>query len=155
MLESRFSFQVFADYHQFYVLDGGENPPFPEAWTDHDVAARAKAVDHLVAICPVRNTEVPAVLELHDRQPHIDLSSYDHVVVCSLDLPTGDLQVLDGTGGEVLRRLVPPGSYRVLALYQGLGTLMPIGLEGHDSYRIVLFPWPSPEPLVVLKAWHS
>ena len=45
MSKQQFTFEVFADYHQFYVQDGGINPEAPTDWTDEDVERRAKVAD--------------------------------------------------------------------------------------------------------------
>lgn len=153
MSTQQFSFEVFADYYQFYVQDAGINPEAPTDWTNEDVERRAKVADNVVVICPLRNMNVPVTLELHDTEAAVDLSGYDHAVRCSLDLPTGELQVHECTGSEVLRRTVKPGTYTVLALYSGLDTLDEHGLEGGDAYRLVLWPTSSAQPLTVLKAW--
>lgn len=153
MLSRQFAFDVFADYHQFYVQDGGIYPDAPTDWTDEDVQRRVKTIDHVVVICPVRNMTVPVVLELYDSEPAFNLADHDHVVLCTLDLPTGELQVHECTGGEVLRQTVAPGRYAVLALFSGLATIDETGLEGNDAYRILLWPTASTLPLAVLKVW--
>jgi hypothetical protein len=153
MMSRQFAFEVDADFHQFYVQDGGIFPDAPTDWTDDDVQRRVKAIDHVVVICPLRNMTVPVVLELHDCEPAFNPSDYDHVVLCSLDLPTGELQVHECTGGEVLRQSVAPGRYAVLALFSGLGTIVEMGFEGDDTYRLLIWPTASALPLSVLKAW--
>lgn len=146
--------EIFADYHQFYVWDGGVNPQAPEDWTDEDVTKRAKMAEHVFVVCPVRNMTVPVRVTLLEREPKIELGRYDHVVQGSVALPTGQLQVHECTGGEVLVWKVKPGGYRVLALFSGLGTLSSNGLEGQDSYHVVLWPG-SAAPLKVLKQWSE
>lgn len=153
MMSRQFAFDVFADFHQFYVQDGGIFPDAPTDWTDDDIQRRVKAIEHVVVICPLRNMAVPVVLELHDSEPVVNQSDYDHVVRCSLELPTGELQVYECTGGEVLRQSVAPGRYAVLALFSGLSTIDEMGLEGDDTYRLLLWPTASALPLSVLKAW--
>ncbi|WP_157598037.1 MULTISPECIES: hypothetical protein [unclassified Rhizobacter] len=146
-------FEVFADYNQFYVQDGGIFPDAPTDWTDVDVERRAKAAANVLVICPLRNATVPVTLEVFDSAPTIDLAGYDHVIRCSLDLPTGNLQVHECTGGEVYSRAVPPGTYTVLALFSGLNSLSENGLDGEDSYRLVIWASRTPVSLEVLKAW--
>lgn len=153
MLQKQFKFELFADFHQFYVMDAGINPQAPDIWTNADVSHRALAADHIVVICPIRNMTVPVTLELYEAEPNIDLAPYDHAVRCSLDLPTGQLQVHECTGGETLRQAVTPGLYAVLALYSGLNTIDEMGLEGDDAYRLVLWPTSAEAPLTVLKMW--
>jgi len=148
----RAALQVFADYHQFYVQDGGVSPDAPTEWSDEDVARRVKVAANVVVVCPVRNMSVPVEVEVASAEPSVDLGAYDHVAHCSLSLPTGILQVHECTGGELLRLSVAPGTYSVLVLFSSLGSLDASGLEGQDSYRVVL--WPGNErALAVVKAW--
>jgi hypothetical protein len=146
--------EVFADYHQFYLWDGGVDPQAPEDWSDEDVANRAKVAEHVFVVCPLRNTTVPVRVTLLNAEPALNLERYDHAVQASLALPTGQLQVHECTGGEVLAWKVKPGTYRVLALFSGLGSLSSDGLEVQDTYQVVLWPG-SAVPLKVLKQWSE
>jgi hypothetical protein len=48
---------------------------------------------------------------------------------------------------------VPPGDYKVRALYRGLDTLSEDGLEGNDFYEIQI--WKSPcTSLRVIRRWE-
>lgn len=148
----RAALQVFADYHQFYVQDGGVSPDAPTVWSEEDVARRVKVAANVVVVCPVRNMSVPVEVEVATAEPSVDLGAFDHVAQCSLSLPTGYLQLHECTGGELLRLSVAPGTYSVLVLFSALGSLDESGLEGRDSYRVVL--WPGDDrPLSVVKAW--
>lgn len=149
-----FQVEVFADYHQFYVQDGGVNPDAPTDWTDEDVESRAKVSQNVVVICPVRNMTVPVSVEVYDSQPSYELSHVDHAIRCSLALPTGGLQIHECTGGERLRVSITPGTYGVIALFTGLSLLSEDGLEGEDAYRVLLWP-ASAMPLEVLKRWDE
>lgn len=146
--------EVFADYHQFYVWDGGVEPLAPEDWSDEDVTNRAKVAENVFVVCPVRDMTVPVRISLLNSEPALDMKRYDHVVQGSVALPTGQLQVHECTGGEVLAWKVKPGTYRVLALFSGLGTLSANGLEGQDTYHVALWPG-APVPLEVLKQWSG
>jgi hypothetical protein len=146
--------EVFADYHQFYVWDGGMAHVAPEDWSDEDVANRAKVAEHVLVVCPVRNMTVPVRISQHLHEPVFDLSNYDHVVRASVALPTGQLQLHECTGGEVLTWKVTPGTYCALVLFAGLGTLSSDGLEGKDVYQVAL--WPGERvPLQVVKKWSA
>ena len=149
----RAALQVFADYNQFYVQDGEVNPPAPEDWTDIDISNRAKVAQNVVVVCPLRNMLVPVELEVHGEKPSIQLSRWDHVVLCDLELPSGRLQVHECTGGELLNWAVAPGHYQVALLYSGLGTLSQDGLQGEDKYHVLLWPG-SAQPLQVLRSWQ-
>jgi hypothetical protein len=146
--------EVFADYHQFYLWDGGVGPQAPEDWSDNDVANRAKVAEHVFVVCPLRNMVVPVRVILQNAEPAVDLNRYDHVVHASVALPTGQLQIHECTGGEALAWKVEPGTYQVLALFSGLGTLTTDGLDGQDTYQLVLWPG-SAVALKVLKQWSE
>jgi len=146
--------EVFADYHQFYIQDGQVNPPAPEDWTDADVVNRVKVASNVVVICPVRNMSVPVEVELHSSEPKFDAGEVDHIVECSLELPSGNLQVHECTGGPVLDWRINPGQYHVVALFSRLGSLSDDGLEGEDRYRVLL--WPGAErSLCVVQEWSG
>lgn len=145
-------FEVFADYNQFYVWDGGLDRRAPENYTDEDVRRMVKVAPNVVVIQPVRNMTVPVRLEVHEADPGFVASEWDHVVECSLDLPTGHLQVEECTGGTKLNLRVPAGSYRVRALFGNLDSLSDDGLNGDDRYCVVL--WRGlPVALEVVKQW--
>ena len=146
------SVQVFADYHQFYLQDGGVNPPAPEDWTDDDVANRVKVAQNVVVVCPIRDMEVPVEIELHNCHPGELGSEWDHIVHCFLALPTGHLQLHECTGGPVLDWHIEPGDYEVLVLLGGLATLSDDGLSGQDHYKVQVWPGRS-APLSVVRSW--
>ena len=146
------AFDVFADYHQFYLWDRGMTAEAPEDYTDADVYRRIKIGPHVVVIQPERNMTVPVEVEVHDADPGFDPASWDHITEASLHLPTGRLQVHECTGGPVAEFEVEPGWYRVRSLHGGLASIDASGLEGSDHYRAVLWPAP-PDDLRVLKQW--
>jgi len=150
----RHKLQVFADYHQFYLWDKGTNPLAPTDYTDEDVRNMVKVSPGVVVIQPVRDMTVPLNLEIHETAPECNTTDWDHVVECSLELPTGKLQVHECTGGPVLDLDLDPGSYRVLALFAGLSTLSQDGLEGGDEYTVKLWKG-SPISLRVVKQWSG
>jgi hypothetical protein len=146
--------QVFADYHQFYIWDGGTDPLAPVDYTDDDLRNRVKVALHVIVIQPMRNMTVPVRIEVRDTDPGWDPSSWDHVVECSLKLPTGHLEVHECTGAAQLDLRLAPGTYRVRVLFAGLDSLSSSGLEGNDRY--VALVWPGDEqPLRVLKQYAS
>ena len=126
----RHNIQVFADYFQFYIWDRDVSTIAPENYTDDDVLRRLKVAPNVVVIQPIRNTIVPVQVDLHDVDPGFEPTEWDHIVECSLDLPTGGLQIGECTGEPVLDLDIRPGSYRVRALFAGLETLSENGLEG-------------------------
>ena len=148
------SLELFADYHQFYIWDAGLNPQAPVDYSDDDVVRRVKVAPNVVVIQPVRNMTVPVEIEVCASDPGFDEAPWDHIGECSLDLPTGRLQVHECTGGPVLDLTVASGSYRLRALFAGLSTRSDNGLEGQDHYRVVL--WPGTHiGLRIVKQWRG
>jgi hypothetical protein len=148
----RIAIEVFADYHQFYLWDRGVNPEAPVDYDDTDVERRIKTAPNVVVIQPGRNTTVPVEIEIHDNEPAYVADDWDHIAEASLELPTGQLEVHECTGGPVAQFAVSPGWYRVRSFHAGLGTIDDRGLEGRDRYRVML--WPESRIAVkVIKQW--
>jgi hypothetical protein len=150
----RGTFDVFADYHQFYLWDRGMTVEAPTDYTDEDVRRRIKTGPHVVVIQPERSMTVTVEVEIHDSDPGFDLAAWDHVAEASLHLPTAQLQVHECTGGPVADFAVAPGWYRVRSLGGNFDTIDESGLEGGDLYRVVLWPAPS-EDVRIIKQWES
>jgi hypothetical protein len=146
------AFELFADYPQFYLWDKGTDPQAPVDYTDEDIERRLKTGPNVVVVQPERNMTVSVEVEIHDTEPPYNPDQWDHIAECSLELPKGQLQVHESTGGPVADFPVEPGWYRVRACYGGLDTIDESGLEGNDHYRVVLWP-AAPAGLRVLKQW--
>lgn len=143
-------YEIFADYHQFYLWDHGEMPDAALDYTEEDLQLRVKTAPFLVVIQPERNMSVPVELDILDGPPDEALGLWDHVVEASLDLPSGRLEIHECTGGSIDILSVAPGTYRVRACFGGLTTLTDDRLDGEDHYRLVLWPAPA-APLAVIK----
>jgi hypothetical protein len=147
------SFELFADYHQFYLWDRGMNPVAPEDYTETDVQHRIKTGPHVIVVQPERNMTVSVEVEIHDTEPFYEPGRWDHIAEASLHLSTGHLEVEECTGGTVAKFHVEPGWYRVRSFHGGLGTIDETGLEGNDHYCVVLWPALADE-IRVLKQWN-
>src|SRR5262245_44330484 len=113
---------------------------------------RIKTGRHVVVILPARNMSVPVEIEIHDSEPPLHPDGWDHIAEASLNLPGGELQVHRCTLGPVADWTLEPGWYRVRSCQGGLATVD--GLEGNDTYRIVIWPAP-PADICVLKQWPA
>ncbi len=87
------AFQIFADYHQFYLWDRAKTPEAPTDYTEADVERRIKTGPHVVVISPERNMSVPVDIEVHDAEPPFDPSDWDHIAEAGLHVPSGKPQV--------------------------------------------------------------
>jgi hypothetical protein len=134
--------ELFADYFQFYIQDESADGHLGDAWT-------SEAVDRLLAIAPgtvgvgtVRNMLVPVDIETLDREPALDLTHWDQVVQCEIEVSSGRLVVAGCTDyfPDALRIDVAPGKYVLRVCYQNLHAVSADGLNGNDVYRLQLWP---------------
>jgi hypothetical protein len=151
MLLQQQSFALFADYHQFCLWDRGMNPMAPVDYDDQDVERRIKTGPHVVVIQPQRAMTVKVEVQIHDSEPSYRAVDWDHIAEASLDLPTGQLQVHESTGGPVAEFQVTPGSYRARSFHGGLATIGESGIDGNDHYRIVLWSRPMADSKIIKK----
>ena len=148
----RFEYKLVADYYQFYLQDESAVGDLSNSWTQ-------QAVDRLLAIAPgtigvgtVRNMTVPIVVEIRDAEPDEDMTEWDQVNECDLDVQSGRIVVAGCTDyfPDSARIDISPGSYRARLYYGNLEALSEDGLDGDDHYKVVLWS-AEPGPLKVLK----
>ena len=148
----QFEYTLFADYFQFYLQDENAEGDLSDSWTP-------EAVDRFLAVAPgtigvgtVRNMNVPVVVEVIDRQPDADLSAWDHVNECTLELPSGRVVIAGCTDylPDAARIDLTPGSYRARVYYGSMSSLSEDGLHGRDHYKVVLWR-AAPGPVQILK----
>lgn len=147
-------YEIFADYHQFYLMDAEEYPNAPEDWTDEDVQRRIKADKNIVVIQPERNMAVPVELEILDYPPNVEFDEWQHIVEASLDLPSGKLLVEECLGEVKDIINLSSGTYRIRAYYGNLDRLSFDGLEGDDHYKIAIWQAPFGE-VNILKQYKN
>ena len=151
-MKQHLEFNIFADYFQFYLQDENAKGDLSESWTQ-------EAVDRLLALAPgtigvgtVRNMDVPVVVEIADGAPVDNLSEWDQINECSVDVPSGRLVIAGCTDyfPDARRIELAPEAYRARIYYGDLDSLSADGLDGRDHYRIVLWRAES-EPLKIVK----
>lgn len=140
-MSREFKYKLFADYFQFYLQDETVDGNLGDSWT-------GEATDRLLAVAPgtvgvgtVRNMTVPVTVELCDSEPKSDLTSWDHVVECSLEVHSGAIVIAGCTDyfPDAARIKVENGLYRVRVSYGSLDTVSEDGLKGSDKYRVQLW----------------
>ena len=138
------SFNLFADYFQFYLQDEAVDGSLSDAWTDEAVARLLAVAPGTVGVGTVRNMEVPVTLEVMPVAPPLNVAAYDHVVECSLSVGGEQLVIAGCTDyfPDAARIVVAPGSYRVRVCFSGLESLSEDGLDGDDRYHLQI--WPAP-----------
>ena len=147
-------YEIFADYHQFYLMDAKEFTEFPTDYMDEDVERRIKAEQHIVVIQPERNMNVPVEMEILASALNNNFDEWQNIAEASLELPSGKLQIEECCGETKDIINLDSGFYRIRAYYGDLDKLSFDGLEGDDHYKIVI--WQAPfEGVKVLKQYTS
>src|SRR5262245_9943626 len=143
----RCNFTIFADYFQFFLEDESMRRPVEIDWNSQSVSDLLVAGQRFIAISTVRNMRVPVIIEVYNSRPspnfdQVIFQQADHVVEASIEIISGNLVILGTTDyyPDAPRISVAPDTYQARVYYVGLNTLSEDGLEGNDSYRIVLFP---------------
>jgi len=147
------AYSLSADYFQFYIQDETAEGDLSEAWTEDAVNRLLAVAPGTVGIGTVRNMDVPVTVEVLAGEPELDLSAWQHVVECSLEVKSSNLVIAGCTDyfPEAARIEIEPGNYRVRACFTGLDSLSEDGLDGNDRYHLQL--WPSPAlPVFIRKA---
>lgn len=132
---------LFADYHQFYLIDADSDVDYSGEINDDAVAQRVVWKDDVLVVFTARNMDVSVAVQLHKQEPALDLQSTDHVVEAGLRT-SGTIIIAGCTDylPEAVRVPVPPGDLRAWIVFTGLGTLSEDGLEGEDRYVVHLWP---------------
>ena len=136
-----YSYELFADYFQFYLQDEQAEANHAEAWTDEAVENLLGTAPGIVCVGTVRNMDVPVTIEVCDTEPVLDLAPWDHVMECDIDIPSGRLVVAGCTESfpDAARITLEPGCYRARILYGALDSLSEDRLDGDDHYHVLLW----------------
>lgn len=113
------------------------------AYTPHANYDRVGVAPGLIRIVTLpQHNGVPVVLERHDLRPDLSLDAWDHVVACSISLPTGCLYIYSPEWFPIEPPYIlpiPPDTYRVLVCY---GNLASGRLAGQAADHYAIFLWP-------------
>lgn len=152
---------VFADSFQFLVQDRMEDCAYPENWSDELASQLFVIGDKVVGVGTVRDLDVEVVLEIFDapldeeeREQDPDVTDWDQVIQCNLNIPSGRLLIAGPTEDfeEVARLDVPPGQYGIRVFWGNLDSIDDMGFEGDDLYKIMMWPNTEFEPRII-KPW--
>jgi hypothetical protein len=147
-----FQYQIFADYHQFYLQDDDRSfGDLSEAWTQEATDRLLAVAPHVIGVGTVRNMSVPVLVAVHDSPPQMDAGKWDHMVKASLRIDTGRMVIAGCTDyfPDAARIEVRPGVYEAIICYENLASLSADGLEGNDHYHVHLYPGYEIEPAVI------
>ena len=142
----RYEFDLFADYHQFYLQDEEADPDISaESWSEQALENGAVLMLGKIFVQTARDMDVPVVIEVQELAPDANFEEWDKVFECSIAAPSGKIVVAGCTDewSEAERIQVTPGTYRARIYYGDLDALSEDGLDGDDHYKVAL--WPAPE----------
>lgn len=131
-------FQVFTDYHQFYLMDAGVEPQIPEAVAEQDMLRRLRVEPHIVVFYTESDWQVPVKVAFVS-EPFEAVGAWEQRSEFSLSLPSG-IAVLCGCTDfvpECPRIMVAPSTYSGRAYFAGAA-------HGEERYYIIL--WPAAQP---------
>jgi hypothetical protein len=137
-----YQFDLFADYHQFYLIDDWATFDFSAAWTEATSAQMLATIRGGLAVGTGRNSTVPVAIEIHDAEPLAVESGYDRINATQLHISSGKLVVMGCSDlyDDAARIDVRPGIYEVRVYYWDLDSVSMSDLEGTDHYKVVLWP---------------
>jgi hypothetical protein len=152
----QYHYNIFADYHQFYLQDEPTPGGLNDLWTREAYERMFAAEPGVVVIGTVRDRAVPVEVEIRDAPSEESLENWDHVVDGGIGIPSGIIVVAGCTEffPSAARISVRPGNYRLRAFYGGFATVSENRFEGQDHYKVSLWPGEPIEP-IVLKARHT
>lgn len=140
MLIRKLDFEIFADYHQFYLEDETSPHRTDLVWTKESVEQMLGVGEKLIAVGTARNDTVPVSVEFHDSEPILESEKYSRINECSLEVTSNKL-ILSGCTDylpDAPRIEVKPATYRVRLLYGNLETVKD-EFEGNDFYVLQLW----------------
>jgi len=151
MLLKQYQYELFADYFQFYVEDENPKDTTEHIWDDKRTVEIGLALGKgLIAVGTERNFTVPFTLEIHDSKPDDNLSVWDRVNECSIEVPSGMLVIFGCTDyrPDAARVKISPQCYRARVYYGGLDTVTEFD-KGDDYYKMILWDAPFSEMKVL------
>lgn len=127
-------FQVFADYHQFYLMDASVEPKIPEKVTEEDMMRRLRTAPHIVVLHTESASHVPVEVAFVP-EPTEAVGAWEHQAEFNLSLPSGTAALCGCTDyvPECPRITVAPGSYSGRAYFAG-------STCNEERYFIMLWP---------------
>lgn len=132
-------FQVFADYHQFYLMDAGIEPNIPEEVTEQDMLRRLRIAPHIVVFHTESAAPVPVEVVIASEATEAE-GAWEHQAAFNLSLPSGTAALCGCTDfvPECPRITVAPGSYSGHAYFAG-------STSSDERYCVVLWPAAAPQ----------
>jgi hypothetical protein len=145
------TFDLFADYFQFYLQDETASGIDGDAWSGEATDRMLAVSTGALAVGTVRNVDVPVTVEVLQSEPPKDLENWDHVTECSLVITSGKLVVAGCTDyfPDADRVKIASGIYHARISGGGFDSVAKHWESGEDKYRVQLWPGSEIEPRVL------
>lgn len=145
---------VYPEYFQFYLQDSKEELDVAEEWQDAEETF-VVATGRVLGVRTARDQDSCVTIQVSDHEPDEDLDEWDHVVDCSIAVPSGTLIVSGPTEDlfHAQRIEVMPGVYCARVYFGMLAEVDHEGFEGDDFYKITLWPGVEHKAIKVRKSW--
>jgi hypothetical protein len=149
-----YDLMVYPEYFQFYLQDAREELDIAEEWEGAEETF-VVATGRVLGVRTARDQDSPVTIEISDMEPDEDLDEWDHVVDCSIEIPSGELIVSGPTEDlyHAQRIQLMPGIYCARVYFGMLEEVDDDGFEGDDFYKVTLWPSGEHKPMKVRKAW--
>lgn len=152
MLTQSHKFELFADYHQFYLQDETSVTDWSDGWTPQAVDQMLVVADGVIVVGTARDRIVPVNIEVHDAVPPLNVDAWDQVHECSINVSSGRLVIAGCTDyfPDADRIALAPRIYLARILYGKLDALSEDRADGDDHYAVQLWPGDA-APVTTLK----
>lgn len=140
----RYALSITNDHFQFYLEDSHSAQDTSEIWDDTALDAMVAVAPGLIGVSTARyGGMIHVEVEIHATRPAIDMTEWDQVVECGIDVTSGQLLVThpEGSFSEAPKIVIPPAMYRALVCFGNIHRVVDTdAATGEDRYRIILWP---------------
>lgn len=110
-----YRFELSAEFYQFYLQD--ELVEIEVEWTEQEIRDNLALSSGTIAVGTICERNVPVEVQILASEPTLNMEVWDHVVDCSIDVPSGRL-VISGWCEDFAARInLEAGRYRVRVCY--------------------------------------
>src|SRR5262245_12699990 len=86
-----YNYNLFADYHQFYLQDEQVQGDLSDAWTEHAVSILLAIAPGTIGVGTIRDMEVPVEVEIVESEPKESFDAWDQVNECDIEITSGTI----------------------------------------------------------------
>jgi hypothetical protein len=146
---------VLADYGSFFVQDDTARPDTNRAFITSLMTDLIAATDGAIGVGTARRLTLPVTLDIRTDTPDDNLDDWDHVTEAGLHITSGRIIVSKFDYRPTIpRTTVPPGDYTARVYAKGFDTISEDRIHGADTYHVILWPGPIPDPHVLKRHPH-